>query len=154
MRAARMRGVTLAARPAIVFPTAAYRKARPVERHPLIMTAAELRCLRESLGLTIRALAKAVNHTERNISRWENAEQPISRRSAEALVDLVAYTDETLAAVVATHASGSTIITYRSDEEFQERFDTGGRALSASWHRMVAWRAAQQIPGAVITYAA
>jgi len=147
-----MRGLTLGDRPAIVIPTVppAYRKAIAVERHPLLMTDAELRCLREQLGLSVRDLAKAVNRHERNVHRWENGEQAISRETAEALQSLVAYTDATVNALVAL-GGGEAITTYRNDEAFHEAFDAGALKLPASWHRAVAWRAAQQT-GAAITY--
>lgn len=150
MRAARMRGMTLAARPAIVIPTAVTAwKARPV-KHPLLMTAAELRCLRERLGLTTRALAAAIGRTERNVARWETGPQRISRETADALIDLVSYTDEAVDALAETQAE--TIMVYRTDEEFRAIEDTGKRVLSAAWHRMVAGRAAERIPDSVVIY--
>lgn len=147
-----MRGLTLGDRPAIVIPTVppAYRKATAVERHPLLMTDAELRCLREQLGLSVRDLAKAVGRHERNVHRWENGEQAISRETADAVQELVAFTNATVTALV--DGGGETIATYRNDQTFHENFETGARNLPASWHRAVAWRAAKQIPGATVRY--
>lgn len=150
MRAARMRGMTLAARPAIVIATAVTAWKATVERHPLIMTAAELRCLRERLGLSTRALAAAIGRSERNVARWENGQQRLARETADALVDLADYTDAAVDALVA--AAPDTISVYRNDAAFRAHEDTGDRVLSAAWHRMVAARAAERIPGAVITY--
>lgn len=149
-----MRGLTLGKLPAIVFPTAvaAYRKARPVERHPLLMNPGELLCLREALGLSVRDLARAVGRSERSVSRWERGGPSISRATADALNALVAYTDAAVATMVATHAAGDTIIVYLSDKEFRDHVDTGGLVLPASWHRAVAWRAKEQIPGATISW--
>lgn len=149
-----MRGLTLDAPPAIVIPSApvAYRKGHTVERHPLMMTAAELRCLRESLGLNVRDLAKAIGRTERNVYRWEAGEHSLARGTADALAALVAYTDAAVTALVEAYEPDAAITTYRTDEEFRAHVDTGILELSAQWHRAVVWRAAQQIPGATITY--
>ena len=152
-----MRGLTLAAPQAIVIPSApaAYRKGHTVERHPLMMTAAELRCLREvELGLSIRELAKALGLNERNVYRWEGGEHALARDTADKLAALVAYTEAAVKSLVAAHEPGEAIATYRADEAFREHVDTGGLVLSAQWHRAVAWRAAQQISGATIVYRA
>ncbi|MEU5157282.1 helix-turn-helix transcriptional regulator [Glycomyces sp. NPDC021274] len=114
------------------------------------MTAAELRCLRELLGLSTRALAAAIGRSERNVARWENGQQRLARDTAEALAELADYTDAAVDALVA--AAPDTISVYRNDGEFRAHEDTGARVLSAAWHRMVAARAAERIPGAVITY--
>lgn len=144
-----MRGMTLAARPAIVIPTAVtVWKARPV-KHPLLMTPAELWRLRKSLGLTTRALAKAIGRSERHVARWEKSDKHrISRDTADALVDLVTYTDAAVDALV--EARPEVITVYRNDEDFLEHEDTDGRVLSAEWYLMVAGRAAERIPGAII----
>lgn len=125
-----------------------------MERHPSEMTPGELLCLREALGLTVRALSHATGLSYQTITRWESesGEWPISRPSAERMADLVAYTNETVAGVVATHPPGSTIVIYRRDKAFREHVNTGDWVLSAAWHRMVAWRAAERIPGATVTY--
>ena len=150
MRAFRMRGMTLAARPAIVIATAVTAWKATVERHPLIMTTAELRCLRERLGLTPGALAAAIGRSERNVRRWENGEQRISRDTADAMIALAAFTDAAVDALV--EAAPATITVYRDDAAFRALEDTGGRVLSAAWHRMVAVRAAERSPNSVITY--
>jgi DNA-binding transcriptional regulator YiaG len=142
--------MTLAARPAIVIPTAVTAWKAIVERHPLIMTTAELRCLRERLGLTPAALAAAIGRSERNVRRWENGEQRISRETADAMIALASYTDAAVDALV--EAAPSTITVYRDDEAFRAHEDTGSRVLSAAWHRMVAARTAERIPGSVIAY--
>lgn len=114
------------------------------------MTPAELRCLRERLGLTVRAMESAIGMTYQTITRWENGSRPISNSNARALADLVAYTDAAVDALV--EAAPARIVVYRDDNAFRDHEDTGGRVLSAAWHRAVAWRAAERIAGAVITY--
>lgn len=144
-----MRGLTLAAGPAIVIPTAVTAwKARPV-KHPLLMTPAELWRLRKSLGLTTRALAAAIGRSERHVARWEKSDKHrISRDTADALIDLVAYTDAAVDALV--EANPTVITIYRNDEDFRANEDTGGRVLSAEWHLMVAGRAADRLPDTTI----
>jgi transcriptional regulator with XRE-family HTH domain len=123
-----------------------------VQRHPSEMTPAELRCLREELRLTVKALSAAIGQTYQTVTRWESGERVPSRYSSAALADLVTLTDSTVAALVAAHEPGATIVTYLDDASFQEHVDTGVFVLPASWHRGVAWRAAAQIPGATIAY--
>lgn len=121
-------------------------------KHPLIMNAAELLCLRERLGFTQEALARAIGRAGRNVRKWESlsSTQKVSRESADALLDLVAYTDAAVDALV--KAAPATIVIYRTDAEFRANEDTGERVLSAAWHRMVAARAGERLPGVVITF--
>lgn len=123
-----------------------------MQRHPSEMTPAELRCLREELRLTVRALSTAIGQTYQTVTRWESGERAPSRYSASALADLEAFTDAAVDDLVETHGPGAVIVTYLDDQSFQDRVDTGVFVLSAAWHRGVAWRAAKRIPGAVITY--
>jgi transcriptional regulator with XRE-family HTH domain len=116
------------------------------------MTPAELRCLREDLRLTVRAMSTAIGQTYQTVSRWESGERVPSRYSARALADLAAFTDAAVAELVEAHEPGSTIVTYLDDETFRKHVRTGVFRLSAAWHRGVAWRAAERIPGAAITY--
>ncbi|MDR7336859.1 hypothetical protein [Glycomyces lechevalierae] len=140
------------------------------------MTSAELRCLRESLGLSIAELAavlgldaraaapgpdepalagsarKASPLDRKTINRWERDLQPISKANAEALNRLVVYTDRAVAAIVDEHEPGQPIITYADSVELHAAESGLWATLPAAWHRAVAWRAAQQIPGATISY--
>jgi len=127
-----------------------------LEREPSEMTPAELRCLRESLGMTITELALCVRHprslNERTVRRWESGPHSISKPNAEAFARLVAYTDDSVHAIVEAHRPGAPITTYWDDEALHQAEPGLWPALPASWHRAVAWRAAQQIPGATIDY--
>lgn len=114
---------------------------------PHTMTPAELRALRESMGLTVRALAAAVGVGERAVDRWERGHSRPARRHAARLEGLRAYTD----AAVESLSTEDPILTYRTTEEFHAAEPPGEWVLPASWHRMVAWRAAQDT-GAVIRY--
>jgi predicted transcriptional regulator len=115
--------------------------------HPLIMTNAELRGLRWSLGLSVVDLAKALGVGERTPHAWERGERPISRPAAEKLQALVVYTDEAVAAL----AERKSIVTYADEETFRAAVNTEPWVLSASWHRAVAWRARER-SGARVSY--
>lgn len=147
-----------------------------MQRDPSAMTSAELRCLRESLGLSIAELAAVLGLDARaaapgpdepalagsarkprpldrkTINRWERDLQPISKANAEALVRLLVYTDEAVAVIVDEHESGAPIVTYADDAALRGAEPELWMSLPASWHRAVAWRAAQQIPGATVRY--
>lgn len=114
-----------------------------MQRHPSEMTPNGLRCLRESLGLTVRALSHAIGQSYQPITQWEKGERPISTRNAAVFADLVEYT-ETCVEALAAEPPENGLVTYLRDEEFREHVDTGGWVLSAAWHRMVVWRAAER----------
>lgn len=117
---------------------------------PLEMTAAELVCLREGMGFTVRAVAAALEVTERTIHRWERKGPGQMRRSqADRLVWLVEYTDRAVEDLVAAHAPGERIVTYATDQAY--RGSNPEVVLSAAWHRQVARRAAERC-GARIDY--
>lgn len=149
-----------------------------MERDPSAMTPAELRCLREiDLGMTITELATVLGTDARRapagpsepalarstrapkkllyqtVSRWEWDIQPISAPNAEALARLIAYTDAAVAALVAAHEPGGAVLTYAVDGDLHDAEPDVWPSLPAAWHRAVAHRAAQQIPGARIAYA-
>lgn len=122
--------------------------------HPLLMTTAELRCLRESLGMTVRDLALAIGWHERNVHRWESGDSAVTRAAADALNDLVAFTDRLVDQLAEAHPAGSTITVYPDGKASlpDELAAYGDRRLSAAWYRAAAWRAADRT-GARIAYA-
>lgn len=116
---------------------------------PHTMTTAELRALRESLGLSLRAFAAAVGVGERTVDRWERGDSRPARRHVARIEALCAYTE----AAVERLTGQAVILTYRTTAEFHDAEPPEGWVLPASWHRQVAWRAAQET-GAVIRYRA
>lgn len=141
------------------------------------MTPAELCCLRERdlgltqtelatvLGLDARAAAPTADEpalarsarkyraiTRKSVYRWERGAPEISRFHAEVLARLIRYTDTAVQAVVDAYQAGEPIVTYLDDDAFRAAELGFWPSLPASWHRMVAARAAERIPGAVITY--
>lgn len=128
-----------------------YMEGEPL-RHPSTMTPAERRIAREAMGLTVQALAEALNQHVRTIYRWEGAGE-ISASNAAAFGRLLDYTDQAADALTEQTEPGGEIITYRSDEDFQATEPQAAwPTLPAQWHRAVARRAARRIPGATVTY--
>jgi transcriptional regulator with XRE-family HTH domain len=115
------------------------------------ITPAELRIAREELGLTGDHLARLLRVNPRTLRSWEQGRDPIPGRIRPEIAEL---REETAAAVAKLVESvddeDTTIVTYRSDEEYAAAH-RGGR-WSASWHRQVAARAAAAT-GARIDYA-
>jgi len=132
----------------IVTPATALLERPTMRRDPLEMTCAELRGLRESLGLTVRALAEGIGQDESTVYRWESGAQRISAGNARSLAALVDYTDRRVEDLVAAHRPGAPIVTYPSDRA--DRGSGPGRVLSAQWHRVVARRAAERTGARVV----
>ena len=56
----------------------------------IVMTAVEIRALREKLGWTQMALAEAVGVTSNTVARWERGEMAISEPAARLLQKIAA----------------------------------------------------------------
>lgn len=124
--------------------------ARPHGDEP--MTGAELRVVREWLGLTTRWLADHLDVAERSIHRWESGERPIPDGVRLAVERLEQATSEIVEAAVTAcnDAPDPGLITYRSDGEYAEHHPE--QPWPASWHRAVVARVAHEVPGLTITY--
>lgn len=120
------------------------------------LTAAELRVAREEMGLTGDHLAKMLGVNPRTLRSWEQGRDPIPGRIRPEIAELKEATNQAVAeAVSSINEEGDTLITYRSDDEYQAgRRGQGWKASrwTASWHRQVVARAAAQT-GARIDYA-
>lgn len=134
------------------------------------MTAAELRVVREYLGLTTRWLADHLGVAERSVHRWESGEWPVPGGVSVEVERLEAATaDRVGAAVEACHdARDPAILTYRTDQLYRRHHPhvgpgaypgprLGSRPVvavpwPAAWHRAVVARVAQGVPGLVIDY--
>lgn len=116
-----------------------------MQRDPSEMNPAQLLRLRESfLELSTRSLGAAIGVDRRTVIRWE-AGDPLSEANAQALRELVEYTNRCVDDLVASHAPGEPIITYRTDEDY--RASKPDRVLTARWHRGAAERAADRVGG-------
>ncbi|WP_331718698.1 helix-turn-helix domain-containing protein [Streptomyces sp. NBC_00212] len=118
------------------------------------LTPAELRTAREALGLTGDHLAKRLGVNPRTLRSWEQGRDAIPGRIRPEIAELKEATTEAVKQLVAEVAGGDeqseALITYRNDEEYLAAHP-GGR-WSASWHRQVCARAAEET-GARIDYA-
>lgn len=116
------------------------------------MTAAELKVVREYLGLTTRWLAEHLHVAERSIHRWEMGASPIPEGVRLAVEQLEADTANVITAAVnaCNDAVDPAILTYRTDEEYRTHHPE--QAWPASWHRGVVARVAQEVPGLAIDY--
>ncbi|GAA0500841.1 hypothetical protein [Streptomyces olivaceiscleroticus] len=123
------------------------------------LTAAEVRIAREYLGLTGDKMAEKLGVNPRTLRSWEQGRDPIPGRLRPEIAELKAATDAAVAKLVAglEDADDNTLITYQTDEEYKEAirgtsWTEGWYSWSASWHRRVCARAAEQT-GAHIDYA-
>lgn len=116
------------------------------------LTPAELRAARESLGLTGDHLSKLLAVNPRTLRSWEQGRDPIPGRIRPEIAELKEATSKAVAEMAESCQSEEepVLVTYRDDKEYQAA-NPGGR-WTASWHRQVCTRAAEQT-GARIDYA-
>lgn len=116
------------------------------------MTGAELRVVREWLGLTTRWLAERLSVQERTVHRWEADASPIPDAIRVTVEQLEADTAAVVSAAVDTlnDAADPGILTYRTDADY--RVHHPELPWPASWHRAVTARVAHEVPGLPITY--
>lgn len=117
------------------------------------MHAAQIRATREYLGLSLAEFAAILEVDERSVRRWEIGEQPIHGHNAEGIRKLVTITANSVRRHVIYLRSrvDPVLITYRSNEDLWTDHPDF-RPLPARWHRMLAARVAEHVPGLVITY--
>lgn len=122
-----------------------------------VMTGAELKALREYLGLSWSWLAEYLQCDERRLQRMELDQELVPNAIAGAVEDLYDETSDFVDRMVdkyrqkvEAHGDGVEFPTYRTDGEYQ-RANKHGR-FQARWHRMVAQRVADAVPGVVLVY--
>lgn len=103
------------------------------------MTPAELRCLREYLGLPPVWLAAYLGLAqESTLRRMESGRDIVLPRTAERLRELAERTDAEVAKLIAgIERDGRAVVTYRTDADYR----AAGGEFPASWHRAVVSRA-------------
>jgi transcriptional regulator with XRE-family HTH domain len=119
------------------------------------MNAAQIRSIREYLGLSHAELGAVLEIDARSVRRWETGEQPIRDHNADGIrkiVDITAKFARRHVIYLRTHPQ-PTLITYRSDEDLWDAHPTFA-PLPARWHRMLAARVAELVPNLVVTYEA
>lgn len=106
------------------------------------MLAAEVRAIRQGLGVTAEWLASYLNVQTRTVQRWESGQNEVKSFAAEAIHMLEADADRQVEAHVhaikAVPPSGAPVMVI---EDVGHKND-----WPAGWQRMIAFRVRQQIP--------
>ena len=115
------------------------------------MTAIEFKAIREWLAVSGDWLARHLDVDPRTVRNWEQGRYPIPDGVRLEVEALEAVTAQTVTANIEALqiARDPAVVTYRSDEEFWNAVPDEPR-WPASWHRRVAVRIAQKVPGLVI----
>lgn len=136
---------------------------RPVTNDTPAMTGAEMRCTREFLGLSLGWMSKYLMCDNRRLLRMEMDREDIPNRFAGKVDDLYEETakivddlaDKYRAMVEGRESGEAKLAVYRNDEEYvrdaKRKIDPAGK-FHAYWHRMVAQRVAESVPGVILVY--
>lgn len=121
------------------------------------LNGAEVRVVREQLGLTGDHLAKKLGVNPRTVRSWEQERDAVPGPFRPDIAQMKADTDQAVADAVASWEAGDedALYVYRNDDDFDAARKAGRHKYwgwSASWHRQVIARAAAQT-GARIEYA-
>lgn len=117
---------------------------------PAVMSAAEIRCYRDWLGVTMEWLAARLGVAERTVRRWEAETTAVPAGVAAEVRQLVAVADQQLAVMLdAVPADDPVVVTYRGDED---HWAADGSRWPGSWHRALCGRLADRVPGLRIVY--
>ena len=119
------------------------------------MTCAELRTIREYLGVTGDWLAAHLDVAPRTVRHWEHGKYAIPAGVAEAVEQLEAAAADAVTAGVTAYEdmpdpAAVPLITYRDDADYRAHHPEV--TWPASWHRAVCARIAEEVPGLTITY--
>lgn len=126
--------------------------AAPAKTGAAPMSGAELRCLREYLGLTTRWLAQHLGVAERSVHRWEAGMQCVPEGVADEVQRLSALTYEARSELADKmfDLPEFCVITYRSDGDYRAHEPESD--WPASWHRALCARLADEVTGLRISY--
>lgn len=105
-----------------------------------VLSAAEVRTLREGLGVTADWLADHLDVQTRTVQRWESGANAIKQFAVDALLMLESQAADQVAEHVNAMA-GSQLPPVLAIE------DTGHADWPAGWQRMIAFRVRQAVPG-------
>ena len=124
----------------------------PAEAGALLMSGAELRCLREWLGLTTRWLADHLGVAERSVHRWESGIREVPEGVAAEVLRLSEITYGVLNGLIdqLLDVPEPGVYTYMSDADYRAHHPE--QDWPASWHRALCARLADEVPGLRIAY--
>jgi DNA-binding transcriptional regulator YiaG len=116
------------------------------------MNPAELKVVREFLGLSGEHLGKLLNVSPRTIRYWEDGKYPIPDGARLEIEALEAETAEFIGVVIERlrDMRDPALLVYRNDQEYLAA--NPDSKWSASWYRAVAARIAQEISGLPMAY--
>ena len=121
------------------------------------MTPAELRAHCARLGLDQEDLAAYLGVTGRTMRRWVAGAHPIPDGVADEVTALALHTARRAHALAAEvvamepdDAGERWVRTWRTEAAYREAMPTA--TLPASWHRAMAWRVAEMVPGVRIDF--
>jgi hypothetical protein len=122
------------------------------------MTGAELKCTREYLGLSTSWLAEHLACDERRLQRMELDQEEINNAIASAVDDLYEETADTVRRLTDKYRAmrehrGVDAVefpVYRNDSEYYRAHKHA--RFPVRWHRQVAARVADRLPGLVLSY--
>lgn len=118
------------------------------------MTPAELLAVTEALGLTQEAAARYLGVSGRTVRHWVEGRYAVPAGVADELEDLERATEVAVEQVVTAlqDERDPGIAVYRTDEDMWAARPESGR-LPARWWRVVAYRAACEVPGTALVFA-
>jgi transcriptional regulator with XRE-family HTH domain len=116
------------------------------------MIDAELKIIREALGLTGDNLASMLDVSPRTVRNWEQGKYPIPDGVSDEVHTLLVEMQISahLSAMDLKNKDNPTITVYRTDEEYRQHNPDGPRC--AGWTRAHAARVFQMVPNLRIRY--
>lgn len=116
------------------------------------MNDAEFRILRDWLALSQDWLSGHLGVARRTVTNWESGEYPVPAGVEAEMRALEQTTRENLARIVEQLAGlpEPVLLTFRTDDEFAAHHPE--LEFTAAWHRMLAARAVEQVPGLRLVY--
>src|SRR5690606_3631574 len=127
-----------------------------------MLTAADYNTLRKRLGIPGEWLARRFGVSDRSVRHWDSGKYPVPERIGRWLRWLAEATEDTVAWIAerleTSPESERLLVTYRNDEELDAcAADDPYRGLypddlPAAWHRRMAARVAERVPGLRLIY--
>jgi Domain of unknown function (DUF1870) len=117
------------------------------------MNAAGIRAAREYLAINVERFADLLGVTDRTVRSWEAGRYQVPTGVADEVRLMLDRADQHVANLVEqmTGCGGGEIAVYRNDADYHAARPEA--TMPASWHRVIAQRAARVVPGVRIVFA-